>query len=108
MNRLFGAFAQYFIYSTNIYGEHAMPWTQCQGLEINKWLRQSLWFQGGGAIKQGRDTDTDKELPTQVRGVQEVEDEWESKGGPHQCILSSAEWHALLPAQKGTLPPSLW
>lgn len=52
--------------------------------------------------------DTDKELPTQVRGVQEVEDEWESKGGPHQCILSSAEWHALLPAQKGTLSPSLW
>ena len=34
------------------------------------------------------------------RGSKTVEGEWESKDGPHQCILSSAEWHALLPGTK--------
>lgn len=56
-------------------------------------IKTEFVIQGGGAIKQGRDTDTDKELPTQVRGVQEVEDEWESKGGTHHDILSSNGMH---------------
>lgn len=34
------------------------------------------------------------------RGSKTVEGEWESKDGPHQCIVSSAEWHALLPGTK--------
>lgn len=41
------------------------------------------------------------------RGSKTVEGEWESKGGPHQCILSSAEWHALLPGTKRHLLSSL-
>ena len=108
MNRLFAAFAQYFIYSTNIYGEPAMPWTQCQGLEINKWLRQSLWFQGGRCYQTGEGYGHLQRAARVRRGPRQLRVRGRARVGPISAFYPPLNGMHYSLAQKGTLSPLWW